>query len=374
MYGQHDGPRDALARYFEVLASGVHPDDAFQTAFRHDYEGMGETLGKYIRTGQYGMRVRPDSPAARITATPVAAPAAVVEIALARLALAANRIDVAQPHAQRAVAFAPSEPGGHEMLAQVHERRGDKVAALAACVQAERSGSHDASTLFLLAYLSASSDSLDHTRARAIATLYHRVIAVSPTMEEAYVNLAAMAPALEPTEDEDLVALKQGARMFPRRGSLLLGLAVMVDRRGDRATARALLTEARKRGLPINDAHNALRMENAWLFDEASAHIDRLVAKKDYFAALAACDQAIAQVSDIYVKGALVRLRQDLGSRAALVAAEKASSAGDYAGARHCYETMLTEPGLPGSLRRHIEAALRQLPVTPPPRAITIEP
>jgi tetratricopeptide (TPR) repeat protein len=377
MFGAHDGSRNAIANYFEVLGAGNHPDAAFQEAFGHDYATMARTLGTYIRTGRYEMRIRPESAAAKITAATVPAPAPAVQVALARLALAAERFDVARPHAERAVALAPEEPGGYEMLAQVLDRMGDKSGALAACVRAEKSGSQDASTLFLLAYLSANGDlspAGEGPSEREIAHLYRRVIAACPTMEEAYQNLAGIGPALESVEDADIDLLMQGARMFPRRGEIVLGLAALEDNRGNRANARALLAEARKRGLPLDAERNATRMEEGWIYDEATARIETLLRADHFEEALAVCDDAIAQVGDIYGHSALMRVRQNITTHARMDEADDALRAGDFATARRLYEALLADPAVPGNLRRPIEDVLRRLPIALPASTNAVTP
>jgi tetratricopeptide (TPR) repeat protein len=372
LFGAHDGSRNALTHYFHALSSGRHPDEAFRQAFEQDYTTMARTLNSYIRNGYYETRIRPESPNARITGPTVAAPAPVVEVALARLALAADRLETARRHAERAVTLAPDQPGGHEVLAQVHERNGNKPAALSASLEAERLGSQDASTLFQLAYLSAEEPGYGESAAksREIANLYLRVIAVSPTMEEAYENLSAVAPVLEVVEDADIAALKQGARMFPHRGEITLGLAALVDRRGDRSTARALLVKARRAGLPVDAERNATRMEDRWLYDETITHIESLLRAGQFADALIACDDVISRITDIYIRTTMARLRQDITSRARLAEADDALRTGDFVAARRLYEAMLADPAVPGNIRGLLEDMLRRLPAAVPTATI----
>ncbi len=270
MFGQRDGSSHALSDYFAALGTNIHPDDAFRQAFGQDYVRMGETLAKYVKDGHYYKVIRSESIAARITGPITIAPPAIVEVALARLAIGAARFEVARPHAARAVSLAPNQPGGYELLALLREEAGDHAGARAACARAVELGSKDASTLFLLAYLTAVSEMRDNgiksPEARHLGDLYRRAIELCPTMMQAYQNLATLAPSLEPIDDDDIAVLRQGARRFPHRGEILVGLASMVARRGDRTTARALIVEARERGLPLDCERQARRLEEGWWY------------------------------------------------------------------------------------------------------------
>jgi hypothetical protein len=368
LFGDHDGARDALANYFDIIGAGNHPDDAFERAFGQDYDRMAETLARYVRSGRYFKTERPESPTARITAPVTAPPAEEVETALARLAFASRRDDVARPHAERAIALAPDHPGGYDVLAQLNERAGDHAAARDACARAERLDTHDASTLFLLAYLTATDEmsrgGIAAPQARFIANLYRRAIAACPTFEQAYKNLAAVAPALDEVQEGDMDALRQGARMFPQRGEIMLGLASMVAHVGDRATARALLDRARGRSLPLAQQNYAEHLLESWIYDDYSARIKNLIEENRLAEALTAYDELIPQVSNVHARGSLLRNRQTLAAQIRLAEADTTARAGDYVTTRRILEGLLAETALPAGLRRLVEQRLERLPAT----------
>lgn len=361
MFGQRDGSRESLSEYLALLGTGSDPDDAFQQAFGRDYAGMGATLTDYVRDGHYYKVLRPEKQTARLQAEPVSAPPDQVAVALARLALAAGRDDIARAHAEEAVGLAPGTPAGHELIAQLCERAGDHAGALATSRRAVELGSRDASTLFLLAYRLAEEE-IHPSNARTIADLYASATVASPTMLEAYRNLAAIAPALDEITDQDLQVLKQGMRLFPHDGGIVLGLADLVARRGDRATAATLLREARRRGLPLDQEAQAARMESNWLYREATERIEVLTRAGDYVSALAVCDETTARVDDIYVRGSLAQLRRTLAFQAELAAIHGLVDAGDAAGARARGQVLLNAYGANPAQRRHVEELLRRLP------------
>lgn len=371
MFGERDGSRDAISDYFDLLGTETHPDEAFRQAFGQDYAAMGDTLATYIRDGHYYKVSRPESPAARITTTPQPASPAAVDVALARLAIATNRHDVARPHVTQAIAFAPQQPAGYELLTLLEQEAGDDAGAHAACARAVELGSRDATTLFLFAFFSARAElnagGIAEPAVRRIATFYQEAIRESPMMAEAYQNFAALAPSLGRGDDADLATLRQGARLFPHRGDIVLGLAMLVAQRGDRTTARKLIAAARQRGLPLDSDRQARRLEDGWEYEEAVARIEALAKNGDHAGALAACDGAIAQISDVYVRASLVRIRQALATRAQLAVAEHAQHHGDLAGARRGYEAVLADPATPAGMRAHIEDILRRLPADSTP-------
>lgn len=377
MFGNHDRPRDTISTYFDLLAGGSHPDAAFKQAFGDDYQNMGRTLSTYIRTGKYFKVTRWESSAAKISAPVQLASPYVVDIALGRLALASGRNELARQHANQALAGSTQLPQGFELLAAVERRAGDEAAAFAACSRATLLGSQDANTLFLLAYLTARGETergdFSGRNVRAVANLYRQAIKANPTMVEAYNNLAALAPALDPVEDADLAALKEGGKRFPHRGEIVLGLATMVAQRGNRAVARDLVDEARKRGLPLPEERRAQQMEQCWLCDEYTKRINSLVGNERYGDALSAYDELIPQVSDASLRGVLQHNRQMVAIQVRTAAAEAAVRNRDYPTARRGFEALLGESDLPPTLRRTLESRLRQLSSIEP-TAATIGP
>ncbi len=269
LFGKHNLPPGALGHFVTALQTGSLQDVAFRDAFGRNYEGMDELLDGYLRSGQYYVRRMP----VVNVPPPVVQPATTLEVedALGRLDFAARRFDDAAVHARAAIAAAPDDARGHEVLAVVLREQQQPEAARAEFALAIEKGTHDFLPFFEVgraahdAAIGDGGGSIAPAGARAVANNYERAINLRPRFLPAYQNLASVIGVAEPWGKDDRDFLELGAKLFPDDALIRIGLAVLTHRGGDVPAAQKQLTEILARDdLKTSVRNFGRRLEDGW--------------------------------------------------------------------------------------------------------------
>lgn len=301
IFGKSGLSRHAIGDYAERIHAGTQPDEAFRQAFGKTYKEMDRQLRDYLSEGQYFVSRKPLVP----VATPKAEPATKVDVedALGRLALVAGRTELACAHARAAIAAAPDDPRGHEVLGFALQVADDPTHALAEFTFATAHGSKDFRPYFELACAAqtaaagglGSGLTMSPADARRVANGYQRAINLHPRYLAAYENLAGVIDAAVPFGPEDRRFLELGRRIYPESAMIAVGLAIVARREGDSVAAHAQLNQViESKTASTNARAYAVRLDAAWEQQETYEQIDRLSAAGKYADALAFVDARLA--------------------------------------------------------------------------------
>jgi hypothetical protein len=281
LFGVHDGSRDLLSDYFLALQSGVRDEEAFQRIFGTDHAGMDQRIDAYLRAGKYRMQRGPLPPTPPAPGRLGPAPAHHVEAALAQLALGGGNPALAEWHAHGAIRLQEADPSGHELLAAALREQGKEELAAAALRTAAARGSSNPSVYLDLAhqtlygpgwstpgprFMVGRSDLLLRT------TIAHlgRAMLLRPQPATA-IMLADVLLLLEEPGPRDSGLLAAMQRMFPEHDELVLALATLQRRTGEReaawATLRGLIAGAGDLPPPIRA--RARSLEERWRREDA---------------------------------------------------------------------------------------------------------
>jgi Tfp pilus assembly protein PilF len=244
IFGQHDIPRTAIPRYVEAVSNGMPPAEAFRRFFGRTYAEMDLQLRAYLGDGAYHFERMPLAGGEKLSVQ--RATVLEVENALGRLAIVGQRTAQAMTHAGAAMAAAPDDPRGHELLALALKSSGDEAGASVEFETAVALGSKEFLPNFEVA-LAAHRALREAKRpptpgeARRIATEYLQAISLYARHLASFENLARLVGLAEPLGEGDRKALETGRRLFPESAVIELGLAQLSLREGDAAGARAIL-------------------------------------------------------------------------------------------------------------------------------------
>lgn len=300
LFGQHNMARDSLANFLHALQAGTSTEAAFRTAFGRSYADMDQLLAEYIGGGRYYVR----SSALVTVEAPKIEPASAVEVAnaLARLAYAAHRWAEAEKHARAAIAAAPGDPRGHEVLALVLKEQDNADASNEAFQHAIEAGSKDFQPFFEVAMAAQNAavgpgglGTMPPADARRVANNYERAINLRPRFLPAYQNLAGVMGVAEPWGPADREFFEFGVKLFPRDPMILLGLAILSHRAGENAGAKAQLREVlAMEDLKTTTRNFARRLEDSWAGEEILVELKRLTDAKQTREALAFLERTLA--------------------------------------------------------------------------------
>lgn len=319
IYGKHDFSHHALSDYVQLTATGVNPDEAFHQAFGATYKEMDRRLGDYLHDGMYFVARQPIAALAEPKAeraTPFE-----VEDALGRLALAAHRWPVATTHARAAIALAPGDPRGHEVLGLALKEDGKAADALAEFALARDHDSLDFQPYFELAFAAQNTGAgpnaevlMSPAEARRAANNYEHAINLYPRYRPSYQNLSGIVGLAEPWGENDRKFLEQGHALYRDDAMIRVGLAVLTRRAGDRAAARAQLDEvlaAHADGTAAARAY-ANRLDAAWDQQDLMDEVNRLAEAQKFAEAVAFIDDRVAHGLAAPVRMALGPVRRRL--------------------------------------------------------------
>lgn len=367
IFGARDGTRrEAMIKYVLDRQAGKHPDEAFKESFGAGYAEMDERLREYLHSGNYFTATLAPASVPELRAQPAAA--VDVEVALAKLCVAALRYPEALEHARKAVALAGDGPIGHELLGEVYREKGEVKEARAAFEQAIARGSKNFRPYFELAaarHADASTaagtvENLKPEQAREIANDYERAINFGPQFKRSYQALAGIIGLTPPGNAQDAMFLEQGLKLFPGEPSIRIGLAVLAKREGDHAKARTLLDEvlAGEDALPGHVRTYARRLDAAWQTNDEARQVNALIKEKKYQEALAFVTKSMAATNDSAKRMRLLPLRRNLEATVQAEAIREAWEAKNWTEARRLLEAFQNsdaEPGIKSQMRRRLD-------------------
>lgn len=360
-------PRSALFDFLKLTNEGVPLEKAFQQAVGSDFATFDRRLSSYLRGGRYFIHSKPlvSLPALR------AEPASPVDVAqaLGRLALAGRRWEKAMAFARESIAAAPDDPRGYELLGLARNDSGDEAGGLEAFATAVAKGSVDFQPYFSLAVgaqKSAAKDGgdtmdLSPVEARRIADQYERAILLAPRFLPSYQNLAGILGIAEP-RPYDREYLELGRKIYPGDGWIRVGLAILLERGGDRAAALKAVNEIEA---DLNETGRirayARKLSDGWLQQEVAGRIDALAKEEKFPEALVYLEEQIAAPIPSALRAQLVAMRPGLKAAARSQEIGKAFKDQHWDEARRLLRDTIDAPDLPVALKRQSERALEDL-------------
>lgn len=352
LFGEHNRERTLFNEYLKAFRRGVHPDESFRTVFKKDYAGMDRELFNYLRSGKYFVGSRPLSAEA---STLKVEPVSEVErdIALAHLALGADRLDLAQEYISSAQRVAPDSALVSEVAGYLASARGDTAGMLEHFAKAAQNGSTDYRIYFDPAQRLHQSGSgpegrlgLSPKEARQIADGYEKTINLRPWFLPAYQGLGGIIELLRPKNQEDRKFLELGQKQFPNDGLIVLGLAAASHQSGETDDALQLLGAVLSRAdqLPTSVNGYAQRLDESWKFEKSSEKIRLLVEAGQFEEAVIAVDELLAKGVPFGSRGTILLDRANLEASVQMKQAQTAWNERRWSDARKLIEKVLASP------------------------------
>lgn len=367
-------PRSALFDFLKFTNNGMPMETAFRQAVGSDFATFDRRLNTYLRDGRYFIHSKPLVALAALQAQP--APPVEVAQALGRLALAARRWEKALAFARDSIAAAPEDPRGYELLGLARSESGDEAGGLEAFATAVAKGSVDFQPYFSLAAgaqkaaVKEAGENTDLTpaEARRIADQYERAILLAPRFLPSYQNLAGILGVAEP-RPHDREYLELGQKIYPRDGWIRVGLAVLMERGGDRVGALKAVNEIEA---DSNEAGRirtyARKLSDGWLRQEVSDRIDVLAHGEKFPEALAYLEEQIAGPIPPPLRAQLVSMRPGLKAAARSQEIGRAFKEERWDEARRLLRETIDAPDLPAALKLQAQRALDELDRRAAPR------
>lgn len=372
LFGEHTLSRDSIGDYLELYHSALHPDEAFRRAFGGDYAEVDRQFRTYLRNGYHFVGRQPLPEMAAFTAT--RAEPIEVELALARLAVAGQRLPLALEHANKAVQLLPDDPRGYEMLGLVHDESDNRTAALAGYHQAAVRRSRDAQVYLQLGLEIARGDdgTVTAENARRAALYFQQSIVLNPFRPAPYRNLAGLLNRLDTIAEHDPRFIEQGRRLFPDEGIIVVGQAVLQRKAGDHEAAEALLASVIQDDRQERSARDyARQLEQSWRIQRLQESIQQLMGERRFQEVIELVDATGAEGQDVQVRMALFNARRAAQGALRMQVAREAWDARRWEDARRLYNAILeSDDPLPNKTfaRRQVaEMDRRNLGRTPEP-------
>lgn len=352
LFGEHNQSRTLFNEYLKAFRSGVHPDDSFKAVFNKDYAGMDRELSTYLQSGKYFVGSSPLSAAAVALKTEPATDFE-REVALARLALGASCLELAQEHIGVALKLNPDSAAINEVAGYAAAARGDRDGMMEYFAAAARNGSKDYRVYFEPAQRRhqestglGSTLELSPKDARSIANGYEKTINLRPWFLPAYQGLGGIVELLGPNNSEDRRFLETGHAQYPVDGMIMLGLAAAARQTGNQDEAYRFLAEvlANPEKHPTHVNAYAQRLEAGWAFGEASGKIASLAQERRYEEALTALDALLARGVPPGNRPSLMVNRANLEAAAQMGRAEIAWTERRWSDARKLLEAVMASP------------------------------
>ncbi|MFT3828101.1 MAG: hypothetical protein QM691_00190 [Opitutaceae bacterium] len=292
--------KETLNRFFAARIEGKDQLTAIQAACGKDLATIARDLENYVRDGTFQFAKMPLPADTKVTAPFAPAPSFVVETALARVALGANRLELARKHTDQALALDGASPTAHELLAALERQSNNAPAAAAAAQAAIDRGSRDAWMHFLVgdALGARASDRGElPENAREMARCFAAAISLQPGLRPAYDAYARIAPMLPSVTQEDAALLGTGYKRFPDAPELLIGLAAILQKGHNEQQAGKILDLALSRGELLTEAEraNAESLRVRWRADPLMQKIREQEQAKQFADALATCEQLLQE-------------------------------------------------------------------------------
>ncbi len=307
LFGEQTGTTVELRDFLQAQRRGLHPDQAFASAFKTGYAQMDKTIAAYLRRGRYYQSNFPrpsDLPVLRAETTSDFE----LSVTLARLAVGSNLSALAIAHAKRALVLAPDSPVPHELLGYAAQSRKDTDGAIAAFTEAARLKSRDHQIYFALAqgilnpgaqsfYLRAPPTPSD---ARRVADYLEQGLECRPTFLPALQTFGQVIQFSEPWNVHDIRVLQRGLTYYPDDSDLHLGLAALEWKDGAKTKARNRIQALLDAQPPYNSQilGQARGLRENWAALEFEHELDALLEANRFTAALALLDAELTRNPD----------------------------------------------------------------------------
>jgi tetratricopeptide (TPR) repeat protein len=366
-------PRTALFDFLTLTNDGTPAEAAFSKAVGSDLATFDRRLKEYLRSGRYFIRHKPVEVREGLRAEK-AAPVEVAQ-ALGRLALAGHRWEKALAFARDSVAAAPDDPRSFELLGLARLESGDAAGGLKAFTVAVEKGSEDFQPYFALAVAAfeaagenGETSALTPAKAREIADRYEQAINLAPRFLTSYQNLAGILTMLE-LRPRDREFMELGQKIFPRDGWIRVGMAVLLEKAGDRAAALKAVDEIESnKNEPARVRAYARQLSNGWNSQEVSDRLQVLVTQKKFSEALAYVQEKLSGPLPADFRSYLQSVRPDLraGLRSEEIGRALADSRLDEA--RKLLTDTVASPDYPPLLKQQARRQLDELDRRTPAR------
>jgi hypothetical protein len=353
MFGPDRADRGKLETFLR-LEQSADVDTAFRTAFGESYDELTARLQGYLDAGSY-TPVLSDLTLRKHAMTVHAAPAAAVQIALTRLALAGDNDALARKHALAAADLEPDAAAPFELLGLLADRAHDATLLAVNADKAIALGSRDANIYAIKAFqimeakhrAGAIDAMLPADAARTAADLFDRAIELHPRSRTAYQGLVSALLNCETIDARDEASLATGARTFPTDGLVSVGQAAVERRRGHPGEAARLLRRARAEPFTLPPYFRAAitNLYDEWVADGVKELTRDLGNTANVTKARTFLDEQLADAS--IADGSRTRmwsLRSDLDSFARLHAAGVAGQQGRGAEAHAMLAALAADP------------------------------
>ena len=349
LFGEHNKERTLFNEYLKAFRIGIAPDKAFKTVFGADFATMDRALEKYLDSGRYFVGSRAVSSAASGLKVERAGDVE-REIALARLAIGAQRLELAQEHVVAAVGAGPETAAVSEVKGYLADARGDVAEMLASFAEAAKRGSKDYQIYFGPAQRRLqTAEGLDGSlalapaEARQIADGYERTIELRPWFLPAYQGLARVQESLAREDRRDRASLDSGWRQFPGDGLIRLGLAATAHRNSVDQEAERWLDQvlAQPEKYPASVTGYARQMAERWAFDSDYGPVQILLEARRYSAALVALDALFAKGVPVANRSAIAVTRANIVAGLEMEQAQAAWDESRWSAARTLLEAVV---------------------------------
>lgn len=370
-YGEGSPGGETMMRYLRLLPTARSADEAFEAAFGASYGAVEKRLVEYIRRGSYRKYSykRATDDIAKLLQTTRAEPGD-LEVAQGSLLIGAQKLEQAEAYLRRAVALAPQDPRGWELLGHIAVGRKDYVTAAEVLTKAADAGSKNHLVYHNLAVTHMPPPAVpglpfaafDPGEMDKAAANYRIAIRLAPAYVGSYEGLAGLMHGMQTFAPRDLELLARGLRLSPGNAIIETGIAAGEIRAGRVAEGRARLEqlvagrgEERERGLDF--ARDVLAKETLKAEKE---EVDALARESRYEEALAVVNRALRRELELVDRQSLEATRRRLEGRRTIVAAVEQANRGDVAAARQNLNALLErEPER--ALRDDAERVLREL-------------
>ncbi len=356
---------ETINRYLSALHRGAAQTEALEAASGKTLAQIEQEIERYSRGGRFTYEKLPLNPKLKVDAPFERAAPEAVELALARLAIASRQMELARQHIDRALELAPAQVAAFELSAELEFGAGNIAAAEAPARRALAADSRNATMHLALARAirlhHKDRGTLD-TVVREIADHCAAAIDQFPDLRPAYLEFASVAAALKTVTLNDAKLLVDGYRRFPDEPGLLVALAGVHLRVGNRDEGFALLNQvlAKPDLLDAQQRKYAEDIRATWVIDPLREEINALKTQRRYREALERCDALLRIPLRQDLRIPWEKRRKELLLKATIREADLAMGADDPATAIRLAEEYLRQPNLPPASIREVSARLER--------------
>lgn len=370
-YGESSPGRESILRYLQLLAADQSHDAAFQQAFGATHGEIEKRLRTYIMRGSYRKHryKRSADDIVRLLKIAKASPGD-VDLAKGALLLGSRSPEAAEVSLRRAVALAPADPRGWELLGQFAVRRRDYAEAIELLSRAAdaRSTNYMVYYNLAIAYFPPSAlpsvgfVALDGAAMDKAAGNYRMAIRLSPGHIASYEGLAGLMHGMQTPDPGDLELLARGVRLAPNSTTIEAGIAAGEIRAGRVEEGKARLE--RLVGKFDDDQDAGVRFARGVLASETfrteMEAINQRAREARYDDALALVERTLERELSLVHRQTLEQARDSLLSYKTIASAVASANRGDVAAARKALEALLeTQPER--AIRADAERLLREI-------------